>query len=60
MARVTIDLNFRRMTDRGRVTCCVALPYWYCPSCSFKTLDVEAEAMMDEAARQAYDKLPPA
>jgi len=60
MVRGMISLTFHRMTDRGRVTCYLALPHCICPSCGFKWLDAEAEAMMDEAVRQAYDRLPPA
>lgn len=56
----TIDLTFHRMTDRGRVTCCVALPHGICQNCGFKMLDDGAEAIMDESVRQAYDRLPPA
>ena len=59
-ARGMVKLTFHRMTDRGRVTCDVALPHWICASCDLKTLDAGAEAMMDEAVRRAYDELPPA
>jgi hypothetical protein len=60
MVRVTIDLTFHQMTDRGRVTCSVALPHCICPRCGYRVLDAGAEAMMEEAIRQEYDKLPPA
>src|SRR5262249_52585527 len=59
MVRVTSELTFRQMTDRGRVTCCIALPRSICPRCGFQILDEEAEAMLDEAVRQEYNKLPP-
>jgi hypothetical protein len=60
MVRGTIDLTFHQMTDRGRVTCCVALPGSICPRCGLESLDAEADAMMDEAVRHEYNKLPPA
>ena len=59
MTRVTIDLTFHQTTDRGRVTCCVAVPRSTCPRCGFEVIDADAERLMDEAVRQAYDKLPP-
>ena len=58
--RVTIDLAFHQMTDRGRATCCVAVRPSICPRCGFECLDAEAEARLDEAVRQEYNKLPPA
>jgi len=59
MVKGTADLTFHQMTDRGRVTCRVALPISRCSHCDFQTLDAEAEAAMDEAVRREYDKLPP-
>jgi hypothetical protein len=59
MVRDKIELAFHQMTDRGRVTCCVSLPRSICPRCGFENIDPDAEAMLDEAVRQEYNKLPP-
>lgn len=59
MTQGTIDLTFHQMTDRGRVTCRVALPRSICPHCGFDALGAEAEAIMDQAVREEYGKLPP-
>jgi hypothetical protein len=60
MVKVTVDFAFHQMTDRGRITCHLALPVSTCSHCSFEMLDAEAEAKMDQAVRCEYDKLPPA
>lgn len=59
LVRTTVDLTFHQKTDRGRVTCRVALPVSTCRHCGFEMTDADGEAIMDQAVRRAYEKLPP-
>lgn len=59
LAKTTVDLTFHQKTDRGHVTCRVTLPVSACPHCGFEMTDAEGEAIMDQAVRRAYEKLPP-
>lgn len=60
MVRAMVDFTFRQKTDRGRVTCRLRLPVSTCSDCGFEIVGKEAEALMDQAVRREYDKLPPA
>jgi|SoiMethySBSTD1v2_1073268.scaffolds.fasta_scaffold1599135_2 YgiT-type zinc finger domain-containing protein len=57
MVKVTRQMTFRQVTDRGRVFCRVAVPVRICPRCGFEMLDADAEATMDQAVRREYAKL---
>jgi len=50
-------LVFHQWTSRGYVSCKVEIPIGTCDRCGAKTWDDAAEALMDEAVRQEYDKL---
>jgi hypothetical protein len=58
IVKITREMTFHQTTDRGRITCCIALPVNTCSYCGFQTLDRYAEAVMDQAVRREYDKLP--
>ena len=51
------EIDFRQRTDKGEVTCRVAVQFNVCPQCGFEYWDDHAEAALDEAVRQAYQKL---
>jgi hypothetical protein len=51
------DLAFQQWTDRGFVSCRVNIPMSTCDCCNAKSWDDAAEAVIDEAVREAYDRL---
>jgi|SRR5215510_8804517 len=51
------EIDFRQHTDKGEVSCRVAVQFNVCPQCGFEYWDDHAEAALDEAVRQAYAKL---
>ena len=51
------EINFRQHTDKGEVSCRVAVQFNFCPQCGFEYWDDQAEAVVNEAVRQAYEKL---
>jgi uncharacterized protein with PIN domain len=51
------EIDFRQHTDKGEVLCRVAVQFNVCPQCGFEYWDDHAEAALDEAVRQAYEKL---
>jgi YgiT-type zinc finger domain-containing protein len=60
IVNITREMTFQQMTDKGRITCRITVPIGTCSHCGSETLDGEAEAMVDQAVRREYDKLPPA
>jgi hypothetical protein len=50
-------LEFRQRTDRGYVFCKVMIPIATCDCCGSKTWSGSAEAAIEQAVRQEYDKL---
>jgi hypothetical protein len=50
-------LEFRQWTDRGYVFCKVQIPIDTCDGCGSRTWSEAAEAVIDRAVRQEYDKL---
>ena len=54
---LTKEITFHQYTDRGYVTCRVVVPMKICDHCGAQNWDDRADAIMDEAVRQAYDKL---
>jgi len=50
-------IAFRQRTDKGDVSCRVAVQFNVCPQCGFEYWDDHAEAGLDEAVREAYEKL---
>ena len=51
------EVAFRQWTNKGYVCCRVTIPMRICTLCGLKTSDGRAEAILDEAVRQEYDKL---
>ena len=58
LVRITRELSFRQVTDKGRVNCSIGVPVGTCTQCGFQMLDGDAQAMLDQAVRREYDKLP--
>ena len=52
------EIAFRQRTDKGYVFCRVTIQIGICAQCGAKNSDDRAEAIMDEAVRREYDKLP--
>lgn len=50
------ELAFYQWTDRGYVFCKVTIPMDVCPQCGARNWDEEAEAVIEQAVRTAYDK----
>jgi C4-type Zn-finger protein len=51
-------IAFAQSTDKGPVLCEVTILVAACDRCDYKTWGSEAEALMQDAVRRAYDKLP--
>jgi hypothetical protein len=49
---------FRQWTDKGYLTCAAVIPMAICNACAAKTWDEKGEAILNEAVRREYDKLP--
>jgi hypothetical protein len=52
------EIAFHQSTDKGYVFCRVTVPVSVCNQCGSMTWDAEVEAIIEEAVRQAYEKLP--
>jgi hypothetical protein len=52
------QLVFRQLTDKGYVLCRVTISIDVCTLCGLKTCGDLAEAIIEDAVRQEYDKLP--
>ena len=52
------EITFHQWTDKGYVFCRATIPMGVCDNCGSKSWDDAAEAVIEEAVRQAYDKLP--
>jgi hypothetical protein len=52
------ELAFHQWTSRGYVFCKVRIPMGTCDRCGAKNWDEAAEAIIEQAVRQEYDKLP--
>jgi hypothetical protein len=52
------ELAFRQWTDRGYLYCRATIPIGVCDRCGAKNWDDDAEAIIAEAVRREYQKLP--
>src|SRR5262249_54183674 len=52
------ELAFRQWTDRGYAHCRVEVPIGVCDRCGSDHWSQEADAIVEEAVRREYDKLP--
>ena len=51
-------IAFRQWTDKGYISCRVVIPIGVCDRCGARNWDEAAEAIVEEAVRTDYDKLP--
>lgn len=52
------ELAFHQWTDLGYVFCRVSIPMATCDRCGAKSWDEAAEAIIEDAVRREYAKLP--
>ena len=52
------EVAFHQLTDKGHVFCRVNVRMGVCDGCGAKCTDDAADAIMDEAVRREYAKLP--
>ena len=50
-------MAFHQQTDRGSVFCTVTIAVGVCDQCGMKTWDEAAEAIIEAAVQQEYEKL---
>ena len=50
-------MRFHQWTDRGYVFCEVTIPVGICDQCGMKSWNEAAEAVIEQAVRQAYERL---
>jgi hypothetical protein len=54
------QIAFRQRTDRGYVSCRVTIPLGVCDRCRSGHWNEDAEAIVEDAVRRAYEQLPSA
>ncbi len=54
----TEGIAFHQWTNKGYVYCRVEVPMRVCDRCGSRDWDEETEALIEEAVRREYDKLP--
>jgi hypothetical protein len=52
------EIAFHQSTNKGLVFCRVVVPVSVCNQCGAITSDAETEAVIEDAVRREYDKLP--
>jgi len=52
------EIAFKRWTDKGYVFCRVTVPTDICDHCGWMTFNEDAEAIIDQAVRQQYERMP--
>lgn len=52
------ELAFHQWTNRGYVFCKVRIPMGTCENCGARSWDDSAEAAIEQAVRQEYERLP--
>jgi hypothetical protein len=58
ITRRTQELTFHQITDKGRLVCRVTIPMGICDHCGTTSWDGAAEALIEDAVRREYEKLP--
>ncbi len=58
VSKRTQELTFHQITDKGRLVCRVTIPMGICDHCGTTSWDAAAEALIEDAVRQEYEKLP--
>ena len=51
-------MTFHQSSDKGNIRCCVMVTVNICDVCGMRTLDEDANKVMDEAFQREYRKLP--
>jgi hypothetical protein len=51
------EIAFRQSTDKGYVFCRAVIPIGVCSHCGSRNWDEAAEAIIEEAIRNEYEKL---
>jgi hypothetical protein len=52
------EIAFKQRTEKGYLFCRVTIPMEICDNCRSQTWDADAEAMINEAVREQYKKMP--
>jgi hypothetical protein len=52
------DIAFHQWTDKGYVFCEVSIPIGVCEQCGAKNWNEAADAIINDAVRQQYDRIP--
>jgi hypothetical protein len=52
------EITFHQWTDKGNISCKVTIPVGVCGNCGAKNWNEETEAVIEEAVKREYDKLP--
>jgi hypothetical protein len=50
------DIGFYQWTDKGYLYCRATIPVGVCDHCGMKSWDDDAESIIEEAIRRAYDR----
>jgi hypothetical protein len=58
MVHETQQIAFHQWTDKGYVSCKATIPMLVCDHCGTKIWDDEAEDLIEQAVKDAYNKLP--
>jgi hypothetical protein len=58
LTRQNLELAFRQWTSKGYVFCRVDVPIGVCASCSSRSFADAAEAMIEDAVRREFERLP--
>jgi len=54
----TEEIAFHQATDKGDVHCRITVSLDVCDQCGSRNWDTRTEALIEEAVRREYDKLP--
>ena len=58
LVRSDKGIAFKQWTDKGYLFCRVTIPMDICDRCGLKTWDADAEAIINEAVRKEYERMP--
>jgi hypothetical protein len=58
IVRTDQAIAFKQHTQNGYVFCRVTVPMDICDDCGFKSWDNDAEAIIENAVRHEYERLP--
>jgi hypothetical protein len=58
MQRTAEEMTFHQSSDKGNIRCCVTVTVNTCDVCGMRTLNDDANEIMDEAFQREYRKLP--